>query len=62
MHILIKEFTEVTNFFLITLIDKYGNKIILSEELGDYEQSLLGDVYKYYPVNPYKAIKRYGCC
>lgn len=51
-------YIEVTNFFLISLLDKYGNRVILSEELGDYGQSLLLDVYKYYNSNPLKSIKR----
>lgn len=51
-------YIEVTNFFLITQKDKYGNTIFLSEELGDYAQSLLGDVYKYYDTNILKSIKR----
>ena len=49
---------EVTNFFLITQKDKYGNTVVLSEELGDYEQSLLGDVYKYFYTNTLKSVKR----
>ena len=51
-------YVEVTNFFLITQKDKYGNIIFLSEELGDYAQSLLNDVYKYYDTNILKSIKR----
>ena len=51
-------YVEVTNFFLIVQKDKYGNEIILSEELKDYESSLLSDVYKYYPSNRLKSIKR----
>jgi len=51
-------YVEVTNFFLVSQIDRFGNKIILSEELKDYETSLLQDVYKYYETKPYKAIKR----
>lgn len=51
-------YVEVTNFFLISKIDKFGNRQILSEELGDYEQSLLSDVHKYYSSNPLKSIKR----
>jgi hypothetical protein len=51
-------YVEVTNFFLITQKDKYGGRVVLSEELGDYAQSLLGDVYKYYNTNILKSIKR----
>lgn len=51
-------YVEVTNFFLISSLDKYGGKTILSEELGDYGQSLLADVYHYYDINPLKSIKR----
>lgn len=51
-------YVEVTNFFLITLLDGVGNRIILSEELKDYGSSLLGDVYKYYESNKLKSIKR----
>ena len=53
-----KRFVEVTNFFLITSLDKYGNKYYLSEELADYGESLLSDVYKYYDINPLKSVKR----
>jgi hypothetical protein len=49
---------EISNFFLVSDQDKYGNKTMLSEELGDYGQSLLRDVYKYYETNPIKSIKR----
>lgn len=51
-------FVEVTNFFLITLLDKMGTRSVLSEELKDYEQSLLMDIYKYYETSPLKSIKR----
>lgn len=51
-------YVEITNFFLITSLDKYGNMLVLTEELADYGQSLLSDVYKYYPINPLKSIKR----
>lgn len=51
-------YIEVTNFFLVTQKDKFGNTIVLSEELGDYAQSLLEDVYKYYDNNVLKSIKR----
>lgn len=51
-------YVEVSNFFLVIENDKYGNKQILSEELGDYEQSLLSDVYKYFHNNPLKSVKR----
>ncbi|CAH6419307.1 Hypothetical protein HVR_LOCUS509 [uncultured virus] len=51
-------YVEVTNFFLIIQRDRFGNIIVLSEELGDYAQSLLGDVYKYYDSNILKSIKR----
>lgn len=51
-------FVEVTNFFLISVLDKFGNRTILSEELSDYLQSLTLDVYKYFPIKPLKAVKR----
>lgn len=51
-------YVEVTNFFLIRQKDRAGNTFILSEELSDYGQSLLGDVYKYYDINTLKSIKR----
>lgn len=51
-------FVEVTNFFLITLLDKFGTRSVLSEELKDYAQSLLMDIYKYYETSPLKSIKR----
>ena len=53
-----KRYIEVTNFFLITQHDKFGNTVFLSEELQDYEQSLLSDVYTYYSSNTLKSIKR----
>jgi hypothetical protein len=53
-----KRFVEVTNFFLISVLDKFGNRTILSEELSDYLQSLTLDVYKYFPIKPLKAVKR----
>ncbi len=51
-------YVEVSNFMLISFTDIAGNKIVLSEELGDYAESLLMDVHKYYKTNPYKSIKR----
>lgn len=51
-------YIEVSNFFLIIQRDKTGKQKILSEELGDYGQSLLHDVYKYYNTNKLKSIKR----
>lgn len=51
-------YIEITNFFLISQKDKYGNVKILSEEFGDYEQSILGDVYKYRNTKVFKAVKR----
>ncbi len=51
-------YVEITNFFMIKQRDRYGNEIILTEELEDYDQSLLGDVYKYYDHNTLKAVKR----
>lgn len=51
-------YVEVTNFFMISALDKFGNRMILSEELDEYGQSLLLDVYKYYGTNPLKSIKR----
>lgn len=51
-------YIEITNFFLITKKDKFGNIKLLSEELGDYEQSILGDVYKYRNIKVFKAVKR----
>lgn len=51
-------FVEVTNFFLISMLDKFGSQTIISQELKDYEQSLVLDVYKYYNSNPLKSIKR----
>lgn len=51
-------YVEVTNFFLIKQYDRNGNVTLLSEELGDYEQSLLADVRKYYHTNTLKSIKR----
>jgi len=51
-------YVEVTNFFLIKALDKYGNAQILTEEIGEYKQSLLSDVHKYYDTNPLKSIKR----
>lgn len=54
-----ERYTELTNFLLISQTDKYGNKKILSEELGNYQQSLLSDVHKYYDKNTLKAVKRY---
>lgn len=51
-------YVEITNFMVVKQIDKYGNVIFLTEELHDYEQSLLGDVYKYEDVKVLKAVKR----
>lgn len=51
-------YIEVTNFFLIKQKDKFGNYHVLSAELGDYELSMLADVYKYYDRNPLKSVKR----
>lgn len=51
-------YTEVSNFLLITMKDKFGQRIILSEEFGEYGQSLLLDVYKYWIDNPLKSVKR----
>lgn len=51
-------YLEVTNFFLVAQKDKFGNVITLSEELGDYEQSILGDVYKYRDTKVLKSVKR----
>lgn len=51
-------FVEVTNFFLVAILDKLGQRILISQELGEYEQSLILDVYKYYSINPLKSIKR----
>lgn len=51
-------YVEVTNFFLISQRDRFGKVIILSEELGEYSQSLLEDVHKYYKTNVLKAVKR----
>ncbi len=51
-------FIEITNFFLITVLDKYGKKTVITEELKDYEESLLMDVYKYYETNTLKSVKR----
>lgn len=52
-------YIELTNFFLVSQTDKFGKKKILSEELGDYQQSLLSDVHKYYESNTLKSVKRY---
>jgi hypothetical protein len=52
-------YVEMTNFFVIKQRDKYGKEKILSEELTDYGQSLLGDVRKYYVSNTLKAVKRF---
>lgn len=54
----IPRYIEMSNFFLISQDDKFGNAKILSEPLGDYLQSLAGDVYKYYNSNTLKAVKR----
>lgn len=51
-------YTEVTNFFYIRMIDEYGNEVVLSKELVDYQQSLLADFNKYYGNNTLKALKR----
>lgn len=51
-------YTEISNFFLIAMKDKFGKRIILSEEFGEYGQSLLMDVYKYWVNNPLKSVKR----
>lgn len=51
-------FVEVTNFFMISSVDRNGKQTVLSEEMGDYKQSILGDVYKYIDTNPLKATKR----
>lgn len=53
-----QRFVEVTNFFLVTMQDRYGNVSYFSEELGNYGNSLLSDFYKYYGTNTLKAIKR----
>lgn len=46
-------FVEVTNFLVISIDNK-----IVSQELGDYQQSLTMDFYKYFDNNTLKAIKR----
>ena len=51
-------YVEVTDFYVIKQKDTRGNVKILSEELHDYEQSLLEDVYKYYDIKTIKAVKR----
>jgi len=51
-------YIEITNYFMIIQYDKYGNKMLFTEELEDYRQSILGDVYKYYEDNALKSVKR----
>lgn len=51
-------YLEVSDFYAIQQRDRQGNIIILTEEFGDYIQSLLGDVYEYYDNNILKSIKR----
>lgn len=51
-------YVELTNFFYIVQRDKYGNEMVLSEELSDYKGSILGDVYKYKDIKTLKAVKR----
>ena len=40
-------YNEVTNFFLIVMIDKDGKEVVLNEELGDRLISLNHDIVKY---------------
>jgi hypothetical protein len=51
-------YMEVTNLFIINERDKHGNVICHSDELCNYANALLGDVYKLAEYNTFKASKR----
>lgn len=56
---LAKRYIEMSNFFFIEVNDRLlGKRQILTEDLGDYADSLLHDVYQYYGKSTLKAVKR----
>lgn len=54
----IRRYVEITNFFYITNKDRFGKISVLTEEFGNYEQSILSDIYKYKDNKIYKSVKR----